>query len=196
MHKAKLLDCLSRISKESDGKAFKELYHSYFRRLFRFCLTMVRSKESAEEIVHDVFLYLWEKREQSHQIANPEVYLFTAVRNKSLDHLNRIRRNETIDISSIGTEYLTFDIDPERLMITEEMKKKIQQTIDRLPPRCKHIFMLVKEDGLKYKEVASLLNLSVKTVEAQMSIALKKLMTAILLHTKEDSFQKDRRIVQ
>ena len=65
--------------------------------------------------------------------------------------------------------------DPEQLMMTEEMMRQIKKAINDLPPRCRLIFKLVKEDGLKYKEVAELLQLSIKTVEAQMAIALRRL---------------------
>jgi RNA polymerase sigma factor (sigma-70 family) len=65
--------------------------------------------------------------------------------------------------------------DPEKLMLTEEMMRQIKKAINDLPPRCRLIFKLIKEDGLKYREVAELLQLSVKTVEAQMAIALRRL---------------------
>jgi RNA polymerase sigma-70 factor (ECF subfamily) len=85
-------------------------------------------------------------------------------------------------------------INPEQLMITEEMRKTIRQAIEQLPPRCKQIFTLIKGDGLKYKEVASILNLSVKTVEAQMAIATKKLISAVLVYSNADSFQKRKQL--
>lgn len=191
MNKLDTISCLYKISKENDVAAFKWLYSHYFPRLFRFCLAIVHTKESAEEIVDDVFLNLWEKRNHLHKIENPDVYLYVAIKNKSLDYLSKNHLRETVDISTISNEYLIFNIDPEQLMITDEMKKKIHQIIDQLPPRCKHIFLLIREDGLKYKDVASILNLSVKTVEAQMAIAMKKLMTAILIYTNEDTLQKN-----
>jgi RNA polymerase sigma-70 factor (ECF subfamily) len=196
MNKAAIQDCLFKISHESDGKAFKEFYRYYFNRLFRFCITIVHSKEVAEEIVHDVFMNLWEKRNHLHKIENPDVYLYVAVKNKSLDYLSKNRLRETVDISTIGNEYFVFDIDPEKMMITEEMKKKIYQTIDQLPPCCKQIFCLIREDGLKYKEAAAILNLSVKTVESQMAIAMKKLITAILIYTSEETLEKNGGTVQ
>jgi RNA polymerase sigma-70 factor (ECF subfamily) len=145
---------------------------------------IVHQKEPAEEIVHNVFMKLWEKRTLLSKIENPDVYLYVAVKNHSLDYLSKNRFKETVDISSISSDFLVFHVDPEQMMITEEMRKKIAEAIEQLPPRCKHIFCLVKEDGLKYKDVAAILNLSVKTVEAQMVIAMKKLMTA-LLNNKE-----------
>ena len=67
--------------------------------------------------------------------------------------------------------------DPEKLMITEEVFRQIRQAVNDLPPRCRLIFKLIKEDGLRYKEVAEILHLSIKTVEAQMAIALRRIKT-------------------
>ncbi len=188
MERSDTLTCLYKISQENDVESFKMIYRHYFPKLFRFCMAIIHTKELAEEIVDDVFMNLWEKRSHLHKIENPDVYLYVAVKNKSLDYLSKNRLRETVDISTISNDYLIFNIDPEQLMITEEMKKRIHQAIDQLPPRCKHIFSLIKEDGLKYKDVASILNLSVKTVEAQMAIAMKKLMAAVLIYTNEDTF--------
>lgn len=184
MNKTEIQSCLLKISNEGDAQSFKELYRFYFVRLFRFCMGIVHQKEPAEEIVHNVFMKLWEKRTLLSKIENPDVYLYVAVKNHSLDYLSKNRFKETVDISSISSDFLVFHVDPEQMMITEEMRKKIAEAIEQLPPRCKHIFCLVKEDGLKYKDVAAILNLSVKTVEAQMVIAMKKLMTALLNNTE------------
>jgi RNA polymerase sigma-70 factor (ECF subfamily) len=184
MNKTEIQSCLLKISNEGDAQSFKELYRFYFVRLFRFCMGIVHQKEPAEEIVHNVFMKLWEKRTLLSKIENPDVYLYVAVKNHSLDYLSKNRFKETVDISSISSDFLVFHVDPEQMMITEEMRKKIAEAIEQLPPRCKHIFCLVKEDGLKYKDVAAILNLSVKTVEAQMAIAMKKLMTALLNNTE------------
>ncbi|MGH2644342.1 MAG: RNA polymerase sigma-70 factor [Chitinophagaceae bacterium] len=193
INKFHLLSCMQKISKENDMESFKILYRHYFSKLFRFCISIIHSKESAEEIVNDVFINLWENKDRLHKIENPEVYLYVAVKNQSIAYLKKSRSRETVDISTISSNYLIFNIDPEQLMITEEMKRKIRHTIDQLPPRCKHIFSLIKEDGLKYKEVASILNLSVKTVESQMAIAMKRLITAILPNTRESVIKLSNR---
>lgn len=191
MNKTELLNCLSKIAHEDDTKSFKELYAFYFLKLFRFCIGIVHDKQSAEEIVHNVFMNLWEKRSELLKIKNPDVYLYVAVKNNSRDHLRKNRLLETVDFNSIPTEFSQLHIDPEQMMLTKEMQKIIAGAVDQLPPRCQQIFRLVKEDGLKYKDVAEILNLSVKTVEAQMTIATKKLMSAIVIYMDKDSFQKN-----
>lgn len=193
MNTSGIFTCLQKISKENNMESFKILYRHYFSKLLRFCIAIVHSKESAEEIVNDVFINLWEMRGRLHKIENPDVYLYVAVKNQSLAYLSKDRLQETVDISIISNEYLKFTLDPEQMMITTEMRKKVAHAIEQLPPRCKLIFKLIKEDGLKYKEAASILNLSVKTVEAQMAIAMKKLMTAILPHTHENMPQRSNK---
>lgn len=192
MDKVETLRCLHKIARDDNQLALKELYNSYFKRMFLFSLSMIRSKESAEEIVNDVFIQIWNKRSSLLDIENAEVYLYVAVKNRTLDYIRKIPSGATEDISTISSEHIRFTLDPEQLMITAEMKNKIETAVDNLPARCKLIFKLVKEDGLKYKEVASILNLSVKTVEAQLTIAMKKLTTAILFSSDKKSNAKER----
>ena len=106
MNKAELLNCLSKISHEDDAKSFKALYGFYFLKLFRFCLDIVHNKESAEEIVHNVFMNLWERRRHANKIENPDVYLYVATKNNSLDYLRKNRLRETVDISAVSNDYL------------------------------------------------------------------------------------------
>jgi RNA polymerase sigma-70 factor (family 1) len=159
--------------------AFEALYRLYFVRLFRFCYSIVHQKESAEEIVNDVFLKLWQRRHHKPPIANPRLYLYVSVKNRSLNYLRDNAAAHTIEISERCDQYIRFDINPETILLDAEGLQRIQAAINQLPPRCRLIFSLIKEDGLKYKEVSRLLELSVKTVEAQLAIALRKIAAAL-----------------
>ena len=163
----------------NDEQAFEELYRRYFIRLFRFCHAIVHEKGPAEEIAHDVFLSLWKRRETLAAIENLEVYLYVSAKNHSLNHLRRHRPHPSLDIDDLCDEALQFQPDPESLLIGAETLKKVIAAIDQLPPKCKLIFKLIKEDGLKYKDVARLLDLSIKTVEAQLAIAVRKIAQAL-----------------
>jgi RNA polymerase sigma-70 factor (ECF subfamily) len=167
-----------KISSLKDVQAFEECYRQYFVRLYRFCFSIVHQKQPAEDIVHDVFMQLWKKREESSTIRNLEVYLYVSVKNHSLNYL-RNSSSRIVDIAERSHEYIQFNADPETLLIHAEAVKKMNAAIRDLPPRCKLIFKLIKEDGLKYKDVAILLDLSVKTVEAQLAIAMRKLIQAM-----------------
>jgi RNA polymerase sigma-70 factor (ECF subfamily) len=168
-----------KLTELNDEQAFEECYRQYFVRLYRFCFSIVHQKEPAEDIVHDVFMNLWKKRAASSSIRNLEVYLYVSVKNLSLNHLRNTTSSRTVDIAERSHEYIQFNADPETLLVHSETVKKLAAAIRDLPPRCKLIFKLVKEDGLKYKDVALLLDLSVKTVEAQLAIAMKKILRAM-----------------
>ena len=159
----------------NDELAFEKVYRQYFIRLFRFCFSIVHQKEAAEEIVNDVFLYLWKRREQSGDIRNLEVYLYIATKNLSLNYLRDNHFLHVVDISEQIGQYIKLEVTPGTMMESAETIRQLLDAIDELPPRCKLIFKLIKEDGLKYKDVAALLNISVKTVEAQLAIAMKKI---------------------
>jgi RNA polymerase sigma-70 factor (ECF subfamily) len=165
----------SRIARFDDQKAYKELFTTLYSPLFLFAKSMVKSREPAEEIVSDVFIRIWEMRRGLEKIENLKVYLYVAVRNASLSFLSNQKNNNTNPLEEFHAEFTSIYFDPEQLLITADMLALIKRSIDQLPPRCKIIFKLVKEDGLKYREVAEILNLSVKTVENQVSIALQKI---------------------
>jgi RNA polymerase sigma-70 factor (family 1) len=175
---------LNRVAVYEDQAAYKELFVLLHSRLRQFAFSIVKSNEEAEELVSDVFIRIWEKRDQLHIIESPLLYFYTSVRNLAF---NRLKKQKRIP-SNVGEEWLvqmdSIYFDPERLMVTEEMVAQIRKAINDLPPRCKLIFKLIKEDQLKYKDVAELLQLSVKTIEAQMAIALRRIGKCIQLEIK------------
>jgi len=170
---------VSRIANEDDADAYKELFHSYYNRLLQFSLSITHSKQFAEEVVSDVFLKIWLKRKSLVKIQNKHLYLYICAKNHSINKLAKERRGEVFSFDECQVEIQSVFFDPEQLMITEEMLKRIHGAINQLPQRCRLIFKLIKEDGLKYKEVAELLGISIKTVENQMAIALKKMEQSI-----------------
>jgi len=162
-----------------DVQAYRQLFVLFQSSLIEFATTVLKSKQLSEEIVSDVFIALWQKRQQLDKIENLPFYLFTAVKNRAINELHRQKRNGAVSLDEISIEFRSLYHDPEQKYISAEMIGEIQESIRQLPPRCQLIFKLVKEDGLKYKEVAELLHLSVKTVENQMGFALKKISTAL-----------------
>lgn len=160
-------------------QSFKALYDCYYKKLYHFAFAMVKTREAAEEIIEDVFIKIWNIRHSLADVHNIKVYLYTATKNTSLNFLaKKAKENITQPFDCINIE-LAETNSPEELMITSELYKKIQQAIDALPPRCKIIFKLVREDKLKYKEVAEILNITVNTIDAQMAIAVKKIMSVL-----------------
>lgn len=156
-------------------KAYKDLYYLSFDGLHRFSFSIVRSKEVAEEIVSDVFIKIWQIRGRLTEIQNLKVYLYTITRNFSLNYLQRVYKNAPVSIEDVDIEPVVEIGNPEELCISAEVMNTIRQAIQQLPPQCRLIFQLVKEDGLKYKEAAEVLNISALTVRNQLAIAVRKL---------------------
>ncbi|MEP6681863.1 MAG: RNA polymerase sigma-70 factor [Parafilimonas sp.] len=163
---------------DNDEAALKDLYDAFADKLFHFAYAIVHSKETAEEIIEDVFIKVWQKRLHIATIENLAVYLFITTKNISCNYLRKYNR-KNICLDELSLPYYYINVSPEDLLITSETLQSINKAINKLPPQCRIIFKLIKEDGLKYKDVAALLNLNIKTVENQMGIALKKLHTSI-----------------
>ena len=165
----------NRIALFEDMKAYRELYDLLFISLHRFSYGFVKSNETAEEIVSDVFIKVWQMRSRLIEIHNLKEYLYIITKNFSLNYLTKNYKNKTVSLDEIEFESLVEIKTPEELYISVDALNGIRQVIGSLPPKCKIIFQLIKEDGLQYKEVASILNLSVFTVRNQLAIAIKKI---------------------
>jgi len=163
---------------QGDQHSFRLLFDQFADCLTRFAQSILRSKDAATEVVDDVLVKIWKNRETLPQIENLRVYLYMATKNTALNYLsNKARQMITEPFNEIDVE-LKDEHNPDQQMITKELTKRIHDTVQELPPRCKMIFKLVREDGLKYKEVAAILKISENTVDAQMVIAIKKIKEA------------------
>jgi len=174
-----------RIALSEDMTAYKELYLLMFDSLFYFSYSFVKSKQVAEELVSDVFTKLWQIRNQLNAIDNLKLYLFGITKNFSLSYLARASKGLSIQLDGMDLDktdiasIIEFQ-NPEDLYISKETIKNVMKAIQGLPPQCQIIFSLVKVEGLKYKEVARLLDISVFTVRNQVAIATKKIEDALL----------------
>jgi RNA polymerase sigma factor (sigma-70 family) len=137
--------------------------------------------------VSDVFLKIWTKRNSLTTVANFHLYIYIITKNLSINYLLKQKREPSFSFDDTVVEFRSIYLDPEQIMISAEMLKRVQLARKGLPPKCQLIFKLVKEDGLKYREVAELLDLSLKTVENQMTIALKKIAQSIPFHIPKTS---------
>ena len=168
-------DLLVAIAYNNDQSAYRTLFIQLHGKLKQFSFSIVRSEEEAEDIVSELFVLIVQRKEQLCQLESPLYYFYTTVRNMSLNLLKKQKRRAGLSMDEWQIQLNSIYFRPELLMITEEMVSKIKMAINSLPNRCRLIFKLIKEDGLKYKEVAELLNISVKTVEAQMAIAMRRM---------------------
>lgn len=167
------------IENHGDERAFGELYKLYYDRLFRFAMHLVRREEWSEEIVSDLFFHLWQNRHGLTRIEDFDAYLFRAVKNGALNYLDREKRDLECDELSVTVEYIPDDDNPEQILLQEELNRVVQNAVESLPEKCRIIFKLAREDGFKYKQIAGILELSVRTVDAQMAIAVRKIKEAV-----------------
>lgn len=171
---------LRNIFQDEDQQSFEKLFKIFYQRLLNFCMHYIKHKESAEEIVSDVFVNLWIKRKNLSHIRNLETYLFISVKNHSLNHIKQFSSYRLTYLEDVGNHEFINTHDPEKELEKRELIFKMDQAINSLPPQCKVVFNLIKEEGLKYKEVAEILNLSPRTVETQLVRAMKKLDTILM----------------
>lgn len=174
---AEVNDIKLKISRD-EYAAFRELYLLMYAPLMRFANIYTYDTQVAEDVLADVFLKLWEQRHLLNNINNLRVYLYTAVKNTALNYRNR--QSKIADDSDNLADLQTGNADPEEALISSEISKQIKKAVNELPPRCKLIFQLAKEEGMRYKEISTILGISIKTIDNQLSIALSKIGTAIL----------------
>jgi RNA polymerase sigma-70 factor (family 1) len=170
---------LKQMADHNDGAALGQLFKAYYPRLVVFAEPFLQNRQVAEELVEDVFIKLWENKTLAPAISNLPAYLFRAVKNNVINYLKPLKNQAWLDIDDANPQYNTRVKSPEELLVSVETLRRIDAAIASLPSKCRLIFRLIKEDGLKYKEAAELLDISQKTVEAQMAIALRK-MTELL----------------
>ena len=169
------LQCIKEKIAMGDQGAFRQLFNMYSKQLTQFAVAIVRSNDAAREIADEVFIKIWRNKATITNIHNLRVYLYTAAKNTALNYLSARAKENITDPFDFFFVQLPDDQTPEKKLINSELLKKINAAIDQLPPRCKMVFKLVREDGLSYKEVGAILNISPKTVDAQMVIAVKQI---------------------
>ena len=162
------------------GELFlKYLFDKYYSDLCKLSFKYVGRADIAEDLVQEVFINVWNKRNDLKFEGNIRPCLTTSVINTSINYIkSKFARQLMEDESSIQNS-AAFD-DPHAEMVSQELDDLLKQAIEQLPDRCRTIFSLSRFSGLTYKEIADQLNLSVKTVEAQMSIALKRIHDFLL----------------
>lgn len=159
--------------KIGDEQAFELLFRKYYIRLCCFVNKFLNDPEEARDIVQDVFTKLWEGRENIDPEESLNAYLFKIAQNNSINILRRKRvESKYVDIYKI-VYVANREIFPYDSLLANELNDSITTAISKIPPKCRRIFELSRFEGLKYFEIAANLHISVKTVEAQMSKALK-----------------------
>lgn len=163
--------------REGDEQAFQTIFRNYYQALCNYAYQHLNNRDLAEEAVQDIFVKIWEKRSSINIETSVKNYFFRSVRNQCLN----ILQHEKIKKQYAGKvlETSVQEIDPGHFYLEVNLIQRIEKSIESLPPKRREIFRLSREQGLKYKEIADTLNISVKTVEAQMGLALKHLRSEL-----------------
>ena len=162
----------------ADAARFEQVFKTHFKNLHSYVYTIVKDEATAEEIVQNVFYKLWEKKERISIEVSVAAYLYKSVYSESLNYLKHIKvraehKAYTARQDAAGHE----DMDPATI---KELRSKIDEAVSELPEQCRAIFQMSRFEGLKYRDIADRLGISVKTVENQMGKALKTMRTKLL----------------
>lgn len=159
-----------------DKEAFSQLYQTYFFNLCEFAYRYVKMPSVCEELVQDLFLNIWMMREQWEPEGSIRPYLYKSIKNRAFDYL----KHQKVERKYLDWRKMEQELDSRQRTLSlhqeeQELAEAIEDAIAQLPDRRQEIFLLSREDGLTYREIAEVLDISVKTVETQMGRSLKTL---------------------
>jgi RNA polymerase sigma-70 factor, ECF subfamily len=156
-------------------EAFDEIFRAYYASLVGPAAALLGDRDAAEEVVQDVMLELWRRRSVISIDTTVRAYLYRAVRNRALNlirHDSIVRRAEPLLAQTQQSASAT-----DAAAVEGEIRRALTRAVAELPPRCREVFELNRAHGLRYAEIASALGISIKTVEAQMGKALRRMRT-------------------
>jgi RNA polymerase sigma-70 factor, ECF subfamily len=163
---------------KGDEKAFKMIYQLYFPRLHAFSFKIINDSSLAKDVVQNVFIKIWETH-TSFSFENPEAFIYKMVRNASLNYIRHLKVVDSLK-SKVKDQYLGEELyyidmvgNEPYILIEKELQEKILAVMESLPDKCLTVFRLSRIDGLKNKEIAEQLNISIKSVEKHISKALQ-----------------------
>jgi len=156
--------------KTGDKSAFETLFKAHYSHLCAYAKTFLIDLDAAQDLVQEFLFQLWQKREELPVDVHPAAYLFKSIQNRCLNVLKHRKiqdKHRDFTINSVR-EHENTELEQE----TNELHEKIRQTIDKLPPERRKVFVMHRYEEMKYREIAEKLNISIKTVENQIGKAL------------------------
>ncbi len=162
-------DSLLNDIQSGDAAAFEEVFNEYYSSLCRYALKFVGDPDESEEIVQNSFVKFWNKKEQITISTSLKSYLYQAVKNESLNHIKHLKVVKLHE----GSQQNKYESDGSDTLVAKELQNKIEDSLAKLPAERKKIFLMSRNEGLKYRGIADKLDISIKTVENQMGKALK-----------------------
>jgi RNA polymerase sigma-70 factor (ECF subfamily) len=172
-------DLINRV-KRDDSEAFDLLFYMYAEKIFKFSLTFFNNEIEAEEIVQEVFLKIWLKRKTITDPITFNAFIYTIAKNLIFNNLKKNVYRKKYEYYIYANRQIGRN-ETESHLLQEETKKRIEISLNALPKKRKKVFLLSRQEGLKNKEIAERLNLSIKTVETHISLSLKYLRKILLV---------------
>ncbi|MBZ4190628.1 RNA polymerase sigma-70 factor [Niabella beijingensis] len=174
----RIKDWLEQAAANDCHEAFEKLYLHFAPGMQVFAVSLAGDKEVALDLVQDLFVNLWTNRKNLAAIGHPANYLYRALKNNAVHYLKS--RKRLAPLATEENERISFSAEnPETGIMAKETTLLLEATINALPYKCRLVFRLIKEDGLRYKDVAHLLDISVKTVEAHMRLAYSRIVECL-----------------
>lgn len=163
--------------------AFNMLYQIYYEDVFRLSYYFLKNKEACQEVVSDTFLSIWQSRKKLEEITNMEAYLYIVTKNESIRYLNKNKEYNIISLNEIPIQLAEKESSsPEDALLDREIEELLTKIINDLPEKCRLIFLMARQEGLKSKEIAEILSINESTVRVQMKIAIEKIIARIRPH--------------
>lgn len=170
--------------RQNDKKSLEALFRLLYTPLRNYANVIINSKEDAEDIVQEVFLKLWNSRNDLDEYKSIKTYLYVCTKNSCLNWLKHTKvRSDYARVMAAVYESSSPELSPHESLIANDIESDLSIALNELPTQCRKIFELSRFEGLKYHEIASKLNISIKTVETQMSRALVKVRLQLKKHS-------------
>ena len=161
--------------KDGDVKAFERIFRQYYTPLIRYAFSITGQKEAAEEIIQDIFYILWKDRGTIQILQSFHGYLYKSVRNRAIQYMQGLSIREQYDGDFSKRKDPAVEPTPDELLEYKELENILTKTIQKLPERRRQIFNMHRIHGIRYRDIAESLSISVKTVEAEMTKAYRTL---------------------
>ena len=168
---------------ENDEAAFRLLFEQYRERLFLFAWQLCHSAADSEEVVQDVFTRIWENREKLTAVESPRNYIYTMVRNRTLDLLSKIAKDKNL-IKEVWANISEGSNETEQLLQAAESKQLIEKAVSQLSPKKRKVFQLSRDEGLSHQEIAAQLGISVQTVKNIITEVLRQIKSFLSEHSE------------
>ncbi len=191
----KIKELLEKIAYQDDKAAFAQFFKLYHARLIRFALMYVRVYKDAEDVVSEVIVKLLKQRQRLPEINHFDGYLYSAIRNQAINQSKKNISKLYVLMEDIPKDFLTDNfVQPLETLLERELQEAIGNVVEELPPQRKLVYKMIKDSGLKIKEVAESLEIAEKTVKKHLELALRDIRESIEIYYSER--KSDTRVIK